>query len=163
MNTNGKSFADADRSGDNCAPAAHDASRLLVTKNVKYTENGVCLNLTNVFWQTASARPTYREDVIDEEAGTVGLIGIINANGNKNFFAARLKVEKGTHIMVWNPAGNTKAPRGVTGMRSAHKPQGRVFFHRHIRSSNNVPVIERNLLCNSAGATDIRARPKSLR
>jgi len=42
--------------------------------------------------------PTYRVDVIDEEAGQVGLLGIIDENGNKNFFAARLKVEKGKKV-----------------------------------------------------------------
>jgi hypothetical protein len=77
---------------------AHDSSKLPVTKNVKYTENGVRLNLTDGLWQTASAMPTYRLDVIDEEAGQVGLLGRINENGNNNFFAVRLKVEKGKLI-----------------------------------------------------------------
>jgi hypothetical protein len=80
------------------ALVAHDASKLPVTKNVKYTENGVRVNLTDGLWQTASALPTYRVDVIDEEAGTVGLLGIISENGNKNFFAARLEVEKGKQV-----------------------------------------------------------------
>jgi hypothetical protein len=74
---------------------AHDSSKLPVTKNVKYTENGVRLNLTDGLWNTASAMPTYRVDVIDEEAGSVGLLGIVDENGNKNFFASRLKVEQG--------------------------------------------------------------------
>ena len=43
---------------------AHDSSKLPVTKNVKYTENGVRLNLTDGLWQTVSAMPTYRVDVI---------------------------------------------------------------------------------------------------
>ncbi len=77
------------------ALVAHNSSTLPITKNVKYTENGVRLNLTDGLWQTASALPTYRVDVMDEEAGTVGLLGIIDENGNKNFFATRLKVEKG--------------------------------------------------------------------
>ena len=77
---------------------AHDSSKLPVTKNVKYTENGVRLNLTDGLWHTVVAMPTYRVDVIDEEAGAVGLLGIINENGNKNWFAARLKVEKGKQI-----------------------------------------------------------------
>ena len=76
----------------------HDASKLPVTKNVKYTENGVRLNLTDGLWQTASAMPTYRLDVIDEEAGQVALIGRINEKGNNNFFALRLKIEKGELI-----------------------------------------------------------------
>lgn len=77
---------------------AHDSSKLPVAKNVKYTENGVRLNLTDGLWHTVVGMPTYRVDVIDEESGQVGLLGQIDENGNKNFFAARLKVEKGKLI-----------------------------------------------------------------
>jgi hypothetical protein len=80
------------------ALVAHDSSKLPVTKNVKYTENGVRLNLNDGLWHTASAMPTYRLDVIDEEAGQVGLLGKLNENGNQNWFAVRLKVEQGKQI-----------------------------------------------------------------
>lgn len=76
----------------------HDPASLPVTHNVKYTENGVRLNLGDGLWQTAFAKPTYRVDVIDAIAGTVGLIGNINEHGNKNWYAVRLKVEKGKLI-----------------------------------------------------------------
>jgi hypothetical protein len=71
----------------------HDPSGLPVTRNVKYTENGVRLNVGDGLWRTASAMPTYRLDLIDEEAGQVGLLGRISENGNNNWFAVRLKVE----------------------------------------------------------------------
>jgi hypothetical protein len=71
----------------------HDAASLPVTRNVKYTENGVRITMGDGLWQTASAMPTYRLDVIDEEAGQVGLLGRISENGNHNWFAVRLKVE----------------------------------------------------------------------
>jgi len=80
------------------AMEAHDASKLSVTRNVKYTENGVRLNLGDGLWQTMSATPDYRITVIDDEAGQVGLLGIIDENGNRHFFAARLKVEKGEAV-----------------------------------------------------------------
>src|SRR3989338_7800956 len=76
----------------------HDAASLPVTPNVKYTENGVRLNLSDGLWQTAAAPPTYRLDVIDEEAGQVGLLGRIDENGNNNWYAIRLKVEQGKLI-----------------------------------------------------------------
>ena len=72
---------------------SHDAARLPVTRNVRYTENGVRLNLTDGLWQTVSDLPVYRINVVDEEAGSVGMLGIIFENGNRNFFATRLKVE----------------------------------------------------------------------
>jgi len=80
------------------ALVAHDSSKLPVTRNVKYTENGVRLNLRDGLWNTASAMPTYRLDIIDEEAGSVAMLGKINENGNQNWFAARLKVEKGKQV-----------------------------------------------------------------
>ena len=80
------------------ALVAHDSSKLPVAKNVKYTENGVRLNLNDGLWHTASALPTYRLDMVDEEAGSVGLLGRIDENGNNNWFATRLKIENGKLI-----------------------------------------------------------------
>jgi hypothetical protein len=76
----------------------HDAASLPITRNVKYTENGVRLNLTDGLWQTVTDLPVYRIDIVDEEAGSVGMLGIIFENGKRNFFATRLKVEKGKLI-----------------------------------------------------------------
>lgn len=76
----------------------NDSSRLPVTRNVKYTENGIRLNLDDGLWHTVTDLPVYRIDMLDEEAGSAGMIGIIFENGNRNFFATRLKVEKGKKI-----------------------------------------------------------------
>lgn len=75
------------------ALVAHDPSRLPVSRNVKYTENGVRLAMGDGLWQTAAAMPTYRLDVIDEEEGQAGVLGRISENGNNNWYAARLRVE----------------------------------------------------------------------
>jgi hypothetical protein len=72
---------------------SHDPTRMSAKRNVKYTENGVRLNVGDGLWQTASAMPTYRLEVIDDEAQQVGLLGRISENGNNNWFAVRLKVE----------------------------------------------------------------------
>ena len=58
------------------ALVAHDSSKLPVTKNVKYSENGVRLNLNDGLWHTASAMPTYRVEVIDEKNLQDKTIGI---------------------------------------------------------------------------------------
>ena len=71
----------------------HDAASLQTERNVKYTENGVRITMGDGLWQTAAAMPTYRLDLIDEEAGQVALLGRISENGNNNWFAVRLKVE----------------------------------------------------------------------
>ena len=75
------------------ALVSHDPAKLPARPNLKYTENGVRLNLGDGLWRTASAMPTYRLDVIDDEAGQVELLGRISENGNNNWFAVRLKVE----------------------------------------------------------------------
>jgi hypothetical protein len=75
------------------ALTSHDPTRMSTRRNIKYTENGVRLNLGDGLWQTASSLPSYRLDVIDDEAGQVGLLGRISENGNNNWFAVRLKVE----------------------------------------------------------------------
>lgn len=76
----------------------NDASSLPVTRNVKYTENGVRLNLDDGLWHTVSGLPVYRVNIVDEEAESVGMLGIIFENGNRHFFATRLKVEQGKKI-----------------------------------------------------------------
>ncbi len=76
----------------------HDPAAVPVTRNVKYTENGVRLTLGDGLWQTAAAMPTYRLDVLDDEAGQVGLLGRISENGNNNWYAVRLKVEPDRRI-----------------------------------------------------------------
>src|SRR5690349_20382130 len=50
----------------------HNPASLPVTRNIKYTENGVRIAIGDGLWQTAAALPTYRLDVIDEEAGQSG-------------------------------------------------------------------------------------------
>ena len=120
---------------------AHDASTLPVTKNVKYTENGVRLNLTDGLWNTASAMPTYRLDVVDEESGMVGLLGKIDENGNQNWFAARLKVEKGKQVseietlIVRNIMGGTPDNGIPKGINTAPHPAA--FFIHHRRDIQN--------------------------
>lgn len=100
------------------ALVAHDPARLPMTRNVKYTENGVRLNIGDGLWQTAAAMPTYRVDVIDEEEGQVGLLGRINENGNNNWYAARLRVEpdgKVSEIEVLVNRSLSGAPAGGAG------------------------------------------------
>ncbi len=104
---------------------AHDASKLPVTKNVKYTENGVRLNLTDGLWKTASAMPAYRVDVIDEKLGQVGLLGRINENGNNNWYAVRLKVEKGELVseietLIVRAISMAPPPEGPQGPTEPH-------------------------------------------
>jgi hypothetical protein len=109
----------------------HDASALPVTRNVKYTENGVRLALGDGLWQTASAMPSYRLDVIDEEEGQVGLIGRISENGNNNWYGVRLKVEPDRkvseiEVLVSRSAAGPSAPAAPA---AAAPPRGNTEPH----------------------------------
>src|SRR5215472_6571547 len=93
MSATGSAWADCDREclagvmdSYLAAVLKHEPGALPVSSNVAYTENGVRLTLGDGLWQTASAPPTYRLDVIDDEAGQVGLLGRIEENGNNNWF-----------------------------------------------------------------------------
>ena len=98
----------------------HDAASLPVTRNVKYTENGVRITMGDGLWQTAAAMPTYRLDLIDEEAGQVGLLGRISENGNNNWYAVRLKVEPDRKVSEIETLIN----RSLTGGGAAGGPPG---------------------------------------
>lgn len=110
------------------ALVVHDSSKLPVTKNVKYTENGVRLTLNDGLWHTASALPTYRLDVYDEEAGEVGLLGRINEGGNNNWFAVRLKVEPGKQI---SEIENLIARNIMSGAPPEGTPKGAINKEPH--------------------------------
>ena len=93
----------------------HDAASLPTTRNVKYTENGVRIAMGDGLWQTASAMPTYRLDLIDDEAGQVGLLGRISEHGNNNWFAVRLKVEPDHNVSQIETLINRSITGGAGG------------------------------------------------
>ena len=105
----------------------HDPASLPTSRNVKYTENGVRLTLGDGLWQTVSAMPTYRLDVIDEEAGAVGMIGRISENGNNNWYGVRLKVEPDGKVsqietLVNRSAGGGGGPPGGAKVNTEPHP-----------------------------------------
>lgn len=121
------------------ALVAHDSSRLPVTRNVKYTENGVRLNLRDGLWRTASAMPTYRVDVLDEEAGMVGLLGQIDENGNKNWFATRLKIEKGKLVSEIE----NLVVRNIAGGAPSNNLVGKIYTEPHPLMMEVIPSAKR--------------------
>ena len=75
------------------ALVAHDPSQLPLARDVKYTENGQALKLGDGFWGTASGLSTYRIYATDPQAGQVMYMGLMEENGAKVIFCARLKIE----------------------------------------------------------------------
>jgi len=72
---------------------AHDSRRLPLSSDIKYTENGQTLALTDGLWGSVAALPSYRFDIADPVSGEIGTMGIVKEGTNDNFIGVRLKVE----------------------------------------------------------------------
>jgi hypothetical protein len=80
------------------AVIAHDPKLLPLTRNVRFTENGVRLEIGDSHWKTVIGKGTYRLFVTDAEAGQVTFIGTVREEargpeGSPTAIAVRLKVE----------------------------------------------------------------------
>jgi hypothetical protein len=77
------------------ALVAHDASKIPVTANVRFVENGVQLPLGTALWKTATARGTYSHYFADITAQQVGFIGTLREHGQGMILVLRLAVQQG--------------------------------------------------------------------
>lgn len=76
------------------ALVAHDPSRLPLAKDVKFTEDGVQLQLGDALWATAGSLGTYKLVFAEPEAGAVGAYAVVQENGSGALLMVRLKVVK---------------------------------------------------------------------
>ena len=76
------------------AMVAHDPSKLPLARDVKFTEDGVPLQLGDGLWATAGALGTYKLYFVEPEAGEVGAYVIVQENGAPVILALRLRVVK---------------------------------------------------------------------
>src|SRR6516162_8595396 len=77
---------------------AHNPKALPLSRNVKFTENGVKLEVGDAQWKTVTGKGKYRIVVADPEAGQVAFIGTVREEargpeGTPTAIALRLKVE----------------------------------------------------------------------
>jgi hypothetical protein len=75
------------------ALAANDPSRLPVTANVKFTEDGQRLNLGDGLWNTCTGRGSYKFYMEDPQMGEVAFFGTMREAGEPVILALRLKIE----------------------------------------------------------------------
>src|SRR5262245_49521978 len=80
------------------ALVAHDPKLLPLSRNVKFTENGVQLDVGDSQWKTVTGKGKYRLFVTDAEAGQVAFIGTVSEEargsaGSPTAIALRLKVQ----------------------------------------------------------------------
>ncbi len=76
------------------AVIAHDPTKTMLDKNIKYTENGQRLVPGDGIWNTASGWGNYKLYISDTEEGQVGFIGTIKESQLTSILALRLKIEK---------------------------------------------------------------------
>lgn len=74
------------------AMVAHSAAKLLVSANVRFTEDGVDMKLGEGLWKNASRVRAYREDVIDARQGVAASRVVVEEAGSPVLLAMRLKV-----------------------------------------------------------------------
>jgi hypothetical protein len=98
------------------ALAAHDASRLPLRSDVRYTENGQTLRLNDGLWETADGLSNYTLYLADPESGAAGFMGTIRESNREALLALRLKVS-GRKISemeaVISRTSGTPSPFGV--------------------------------------------------
>jgi hypothetical protein len=69
-----------------------DATQLPLAKNVKFTENGAALKLTEGLWKAASSIGEFREIYADATTGNALVLAVVDESGAPAIIATRLKV-----------------------------------------------------------------------
>ena len=109
------------------AMVAHDPSRVPLTKDVKFTENGVELAVGDALWATASANTDYRIYVTDPETGQVGYSGIVEENGTPVLISFRLKIINGKISEMEQIVGRDRTFSGIDNLKEPDPIYARVL------------------------------------
>jgi hypothetical protein len=138
------------------AAIAHDPSKLPLSKDVKFTENGQRLQLPDAHWKTMTGKGKYKLFVTDPEAGQVAFLGTIveesnTPGGTGALIALRLKVKKQqiTEIetLVIRPAAQAGSSRGAGAAPSAAPPSPAATLEKmgapHHLFTDPIPPAER--------------------
>jgi hypothetical protein len=80
------------------AVVAHDPGKLPMTRNIRFTENGIAVPVGKALWLTASGRGTFRSDYVDTESQQIAATVAIEEHGRPGLAAVRLKVEDGKQV-----------------------------------------------------------------
>jgi hypothetical protein len=77
------------------AMAAHDAARLPLAPNARYTEQGQAMDFDDGMWRTMSDVGAYRHVFADPASGQIGLFATMKENGRPLVLGARLRLDGG--------------------------------------------------------------------
>ena len=77
---------------------AHDPTRLPLTRDVKFTENGAELKPGDGLWATIEARGDYKLYFVDPDTQEADFFGTVTESGRQAILAVRLHIQSGTKI-----------------------------------------------------------------
>jgi len=109
------------------AMVAHDAHRLPLSADIRYTEDGQQLALNDGFWGTATGEGVYKHYFLDPRTEQAAFFGVMKENGDHNvILAMRIKLE-GRKISeietVFSRTGlGTAGPNGASTLEAMGKP-----------------------------------------
>src|SRR5262252_4274232 len=111
------------------AVIAHNPKLLPLARNVKFTENGVKLEIGDAHWKTVIGKDKYRIFVADPEAGEVAFIGTVReeARGPEGILTAlalRLKIENRQISEIETLLIRSTVPNGGRGGGPPATPAG---------------------------------------
>src|SRR6185436_1752381 len=105
------------------AVVAHDATRVPLSKDFKYTENNQVLDAGDGFWKTAQGIGRYRHYFADSEVGQVAFMGTMLEAGAPLLYSLRLRIELGRitegEAILFRPGGG--GPNNIATMEENGK------------------------------------------
>ncbi len=88
----------------------HDPSRLMVSRDVRFTENTVQLNLGDGLWLGADGMGKFKVTAADPEGGAVGFFGVVTEHGIPRYFALRLSIKDRKIRAIETVVGRVERP-----------------------------------------------------
>ena len=111
------------------ALVAHDPSRLPLTRDVKFTENGQELKLGDGLWGTVQARGDYKLYFLDPETQEAGFFGTVQESGRQAIIAVRLHIQSANRIsQVETVVARTAPGQGFGGGKPPVMTEKPIFY-----------------------------------
>jgi hypothetical protein len=133
------------------ALAARKAANLPLAANVRYTENGQVLALTDGLWGTVNAVGKYRQVFADSRGDELGLYATLRENNTPILLATRLKLQQGriTEIetVVSRPTG-AEAVNGSAGLQRLEREGSKPWWDEPVAPAER---LTREALITTAG------------
>jgi len=125
------------------AMVAHDPSSVPLSDNVRFTENGVELEVGDALWATASGNTDFGIYATDPETGQVGYSGIVEENGTRVLISFRLRILDGRISEIEQIVGRDRNFSGVDNLKEPDPIYARILepFERRPREEM-IPIAD---------------------